>query len=88
MYLKGALTHHRKGGAVRSPRVQTKLILKQTAVIFCLHFKDMYNTNNHTCKSNTALITDTIFMCANKVINPFIQAGILINITALPISFE
>ena len=50
MSLKGALTHHRKGGAVRSPRVQTKLILKQTAVMFRLHFKDVYNTDNQSCE--------------------------------------
>ena len=50
MPLKGALTHHRKGGEVRSPRVQTKFVLKQTAVMFCLHFEDVYNADNQSGK--------------------------------------
>lgn len=39
-------------------------------------------------KNNTAPITDTIFICENKAINPFKNKGIHISITALPISFE
>ena len=50
MSLKGALTHHRNGGAVRSPRVQTVFILKQTAVMFCLHFEDVHNADNQSGK--------------------------------------